>query len=323
MPRIRYDKKKPATPAKRAPIPPPPTKKAAKKVAKVAKKTPARRNPFLRHQDQIVLDPIIPTSNEASQIVFDLIIPISNGGFGDFKHRAANLELILAELPPQVHAILVEQTVSAENPNYRDRVKVASSCNHTWISVSAPIFNKPWLYNIGARNAKSHRLLFSEADVGLENHYFAKLLTWLNEHKYQWCIAWSRIIYWQQDMMHQKARHKPSRGGFEGGVVYMSKPFFWKIGGYNEWMQQLGGMDNEIIRRAEAVSRSKYFPWTIDHLWHPVSKYKTSSFRDLNKRIYKSVKNNPSRMSRILKRYASQAGGKAPLCKSRKPEWLQ
>ncbi len=322
MPRIRYDKKKPSPPAKRAPIPPPAAKKPVKKADK---KTPARRNPFLRRLEgeQIIFDRITPISDEENQIVFDLIIPISNGGFGDFKPRADNLEIILAELPPQVHAVLVEQTVSAENPNYRDRVKVASSCNHTWISVSAPIFNKPWLYNLGARNAKSHRLLFSEADVALENHYFIKLLAWLNEHKYQWCIAWSRIIYWQQDMIHQKARHKPSRGGPEGGVVYMSKPFFWKIGGYNEWMQQLGGMDNEIIRRAEAAnSRSKYFPWTIDHLWHPFSKYKSSRFRDLNKRIYKSVKDNPRRMSRILKRHAPQAGGKAPLCKTKNPEWL-
>lgn len=318
MPRIRYDKKKPSTPAKRAPKPPPAAKKAAKK-------TPARKNPFLRLQrNQIVFDRTIPTSSEGSQIVFDLIIPISNGGFNDFNHRADNLEIILAELPPQVHAVLVEQTVSAENPKYRDRIKVASSCNHTWVSVTAPIFNKPWLYNLGARNAKSHRLLFSEADVALENHYFANLLIWLNGHKYQWCIAWNRIIHWQQDMIHQKARLKPSRGGSEGGVVYMSKPFFWKIGGYNEWMQQLGGIDNEIIRRAEAADpRSKYFPWTIDHLWHPFSsKYKTSRFRDRNKQIYKAVKKNPTRISRILKRHASQAGGKVPLCESRKPEWL-
>ncbi len=290
MARIRVGKKK-ATPPKRGPKHPP------------AK----RRNPFLKLQGK--------------EVAFDLIIPISNGGFNDFAHRANNLELILAELPPQVHAVVVEQIIAVKNPKYRTKVK--TSCNHTWLTVSAPVFNKPWLYNIGARNSKSNRLLFSEADIALEKHYFPSLLAWLNIKKYQWAVAWNRLVYWQQDMIRHKPAEKPSRGGPEGGVVYMAKPFFWNIGGYNEWMRRLGGIDNEIIRRAESqATGSAYFPWTIDHLWHPYSPYKTSPTRDINRQIYKWVKKNPKEMIRILKQHAPQAGGKVPLCKSKKPEWL-
>lgn len=293
-----------------------PSKKAASQPSKnssVGKKStpkkkiePSRRNPFFR------LD--------GKQPAFDLIIPLSNSGFSDFSYRVDNLNTILNDLPAQVHVVLVEQIVNSQHPTYREKLNIGSQCRHKWVTVNYPVFNKSWLNNIGAKNSITNQLLFSEADVALEKNYFAYFQRWLGEKKFRWCIAWNRIVFWEKDRVSKKASHRPFKGGPEGGVVYMSKPFFWQIGGYNEWMQKLGGIDNEIIRRAEAVDRrSGYFGWTIDHLWHPYHRqYKQDRQRTINKGIYKQVAKNPSRAVQFCRRFVSQAGSKVPLCKNRK-----
>lgn len=271
------------------------------------KKALARANPFLKiNEDE-------PT--------FDLIIPVSNGGFKDFPHRVSNLKLILEEIPPQIHVIMVEQIINAKLPTYQSQLEPRD--NQTWLSLKSPVFNKSWLYNAGVRHAKTERLLFSEADVAIPKTYFPALLKWLQTHNYRWSIAWNRIIYWQPDKVRKKTTLRPSKGGPEGGVVFMLKSFFWNIGGYNEWMQRLGGIDNEIIRRAEALDRrSAYFPWTLDHLWHPFSEYKSNPSRERNKRIYRTVKCQPKRMIQILKRHISELGNEAPICAKRRATWL-
>ena len=261
-----------------------------------------RANPFLR------LDP--------RALSFDLVLPVANAGSDDFPHRCRNLECALGALPAGVHAVVVEQIVARDRPTVRSNTAVPEDLDHVWIEVEAPVFNKAWLYNIGARAAKSERLLFSEADVALEPHYWPHLARWIEATGYAWAIAWSELVYWGPDRVTKEETTRPKVGGPEGGAVFMDRDFFWSIGGYNEWMQQLGAEDNEIIRRAEAADpRTGLFPWVIDHLWHPASSLKVSPQREANRQLYREARDDPQAVIRRLRGFADRAGNPtAPLC---------
>lgn len=185
--------------------------------------------------------------------------------------------------------------------------------------VKYPIFNKPWLYNIGVALAKTNNILLGEGDVSVNLKFFIELEKYINSNNKDWFFCWNRIQYWNETRDKVLRDDAPRVGMAEGGIVYFKKDFFWSIGGANEHIQELGGIDNELIRRASFKTKTyDMFKWTIHHMWHPVSnikkdKWKNGKHRQNNVRIYYFTKSNPDKMIDILNK-EKQGKPDKPLC---------
>ena len=160
--------------------------------------------------------------------------------------------------------------------------------------------------------AVGNNLLFAEADMDIDLDYIQALKRYLLNLGLKWSFCWNRINF-----LNAKGEidfTKEQEAGYtEGGVVYFDKLFYKKIGMANEFFETLGGMDNELIRRAEVyypVSRMKY---TLNHIYHKESKFKNDIHRDRNKELYYLVRQNPIYAMQILKSF--KYNNEYPICR--------
>lgn len=255
----------------------------------------------------------------------DYIIPICNMGDNSFDYRLRNLEALIRIIPPFVNLVIVEQIVDTTKKLYINNIREPEKINIDKQIVRHPIFNKPWLYNIGVNMTRTDKIFLAEGDINTNRLYFGDLFTYIysGEGKHlDWFFAWDEIIYWDEQFKNKARVDSPRPGMAEGGVVYFNKDFYWKIGGANEWLQELGGIDNELSLRAKFVSGYYLnFKWTINHLWHPISHvkkdgWKYATHRLNNRRIFYKVKENPQKMIDILRE--NKIGiPTEPICKSK------
>lgn len=173
------------------------------------------------------------------------------------------------------------------------------------IEVNYPIFNKSWLVNVGVRQAKADVVCIAEADMWAYSPYLTKVVDWMKRFKMGWCFAWNRLHYTSpeekamiletetQPIERPSRIVRPTKGYSEGGLIMFTKRFYQNMGGFNEWMEELGGIDNEVCRRAEYLSsgRNRYpmFPEIVYHLWHEKVRRKESESRKRNVGIYRYV----------------------------------
>lgn len=257
---------------------------------------------------------------------FDFIIPICNMNNDGFEERFRNLMVITNNLPKNnsVHLILIEQIINKENPKFLDHLNIPEKLDHTKVFVEFPVFNKPWLFNLGVKESKYQNLLLSEMDVNINPGYIEKIEEYLldiNKPGKKWFFAWNKILYWNKELNKVEQEHTCSKGMREGGLIFIKKDYYWEIGGGNEFIQELGGPDNEFIRRAEHLTNNyPKMKGTIHHLWHPIHNLKTNDWknstrRDRNRQIYGIVKSRPNLMMSILKEHIKYLGNKnCPLC---------
>jgi len=256
----------------------------------------------------------------------DYIIPICNMGDDGFDYRLRNIESLIRIIPPFVNLIIVEQIVDTTRKLYTSNIRMPDKINIDKRIVRYDIFNKSWLYNIGVKLARTDKILLAEGDINTNRLYFGDLFTYIynGEGKnLDWFFAWDEIIYWDKEFKNKVRADSPRPGMAEGGVVYFNKDFYWKIGGANEWLQELGGIDNELAERSKFLSGYYIkFKWSINHLWHPISHvkkegWKYAKHRLNNRRIYYKVKSNPQEMIDTLCKHNQEIGNsKNPICKS-------
>lgn len=263
--------------------------------------------------------------NGKTNFNMDLIIPVCNMGDDSYKYRLRNLESIVRVMPQNIHLIIVEQMLDPTLPLYSNNIRIPTNKSITKILVRYFIFNKGWLFNIGVRNAKTPHILLGEGDTGVDLNYFTELYKFAKKRPKnkirRWFFAWDEIIYWDETFSKKIRVAKPTRGMSEGGILYYNKTAYWEMGGASEWFLELGGIDNEMALRASHMFKSyDMFPWTINHLYHPVShvkkdKWINGQYRLENRRIYYATKKDPDKMIRFLRKHKDKAGSKdAPLC---------
>lgn len=257
--------------------------------------------------------------------VADLIIPAHNAEGADFPYRKVNLKSIVENTPKDVHIVVVEQVRKDEVPLISDAVEESENLTKVVKNYSGA-FCKGWLYNVGVRHSKTEHIVLGECDCWSEDpEYWKDLVSWVIEKKLKWAFAWNSLT------KHRRNRDpitlRPKRGGSEGGHVYFNKKFYWSIGGHNEGgMKDLGAVDCEIIRRAEAVAPGyPKFPRTIIHGVHSWSRLKgksrstpvTKNYK-MNKRIYSKVCSNPRGEAKRLGSLADKLGRDKPLFETMK-----
>ena len=141
-----------------------------------------------------------------------------------------------------------------------------------------------------------------------------ELYKYIASNRLNWCHAWNRIKYYDKEHVNIYRDDSPKKGGAEGGLIFFQKKYYWVIGGANGWMYELGGMDNEITRRAEFKEQDKQFIWTIEHWWHEQNRMKMknwefANYREKNRKIYKDVVKNPKQYIKIFNSLQNQLGG--------------
>jgi len=251
----------------------------------------------------------------------DYIVPLCNMGGSDCSNRIKTLNhamerFIDAQKDVKVTVVFVEQILNEVHPAIIPQLKTDLGISIRQITVKHPIFNKGWLYNIRARNAVSDNLILTESDIFVPNDmYFNNLLLWVKKHNTPWAFGWNKICYvnaQNTDLFFKgnKLNYRdydrvssPNPGSTEGGTVYFKKDFYFNsLGGASEFFLELGGIDNEIIRRAQKVSQQYLkFPQTIAHLWHPTSNVKNGKHRSDNRTLYHYTRLRPAVVTKFIK----------------------
>jgi len=223
--------------------------------------------------------------------MFTLIIPVCNINGPDFEDRVDNIHNQLSPYKNDLlKIIIVEQIVNDKFPTYKDTIGNVDH-NVKFIQINYPIFNKSWCYNIGVKASESNDIILGESDCIPYRplRYFKPLYNYIKNNNLKWCHCWDRITYY--DVFGRVVREDtPRRGMCEGGLVYFDKDYYWKIGGCNEFLQELGGIDNCLIRQAEYFTKSKPFNWKLIHQFHRHNDMKgdwsKAKYRKNNQKIY-------------------------------------
>jgi len=254
----------------------------------------------------------------------NVIVPVCHIG-PDWQNRVSTingpLNTFLSHQEYPVRLIIVHQKLAATEPD----MEVKTTVNTIYRSMVSPRFNKPWLYNVGALLADGENLVLAEADCVGTGPTLSRMVDVGRERKeLQWGFAWHKLIYVNEiDSRQVKAgtlqlrscfgrESRPKRGGPEGGLLWIRKSFYKRIGGMNELFYGLGGMDNEFACRCYASTHTYYrHPSTLFHLWHPGSPMKKGQTRQANKLFYRYTMSAPVMVSKRLS--AKQWGGQQPL----------
>lgn len=251
----------------------------------------------------------------------DYIVPLCNMGSSDCSHRVRTLSHAMnrflgVQKDVHVNVVLVEQILDDKYPTIIPQIEKVEGLSVRNITVRHPIFNKGWLYNIGARNSISDNLILTESDIFVPNDtYFRNLLVWIQKNKAPWAFGWYKIYYvnrqntdgfFKGSPLNYKNYDRvssPNPGSTEGGIVYYDKSFYFNtLGGASEFFLELGGIDNEIIRRAQkGFPQYLKFPQIISHLWHPTSKVKNGKYRSANRTLYHYTRLRPQVVTKYLK----------------------
>lgn len=252
----------------------------------------------------------------------DYIIALYDNQENDYPYRLRILKILLDSMPKTINTIIVEQTKSNQKRTYSENLQKYTDV--TFINKKFDgYFNKSWLYNVGARNSVTNVLLFAESDNIQEPLYYKKILDYhKSKNNLKWFICWNELIYLgKDDNKIEKVVKNPKVHGFaEGGLVLFRKQFFFSIGGYNEWLECLGGMDNDIAWRADIISNQfNHMLGTIFHYWHPKSSLKGCNdeqhnlIRKRNIEMYNNLRKNKNFTS-LLCSYSDKIGGDEPMC---------
>jgi len=259
------------------------------------------KNSFL----ELLTPPTRKIANDNLEL--DYIIPISNVNEEEFPYRLKAIQTLINHLPSNVHLILAEQIISHRTPTYGKSLLIPEHITYTWKKVSYPTFNKAWLNNIAARISKTPHLIFAESDMVVDEKYINALIKFIKQKNPKWAVGWNHLIYWHKDMKSVEKIHWHSKCA-QGGLIYFHRNFYWKVGGFNEAFENLGGIDNEMYIRSSFYVKPKKLIYTVHHMWHPASKLKIHRSRKKNVQFYKNTKNQTRDINKKIQLIKHQFG---------------
>lgn len=243
-------------------------------------------------------------------MLVNYIIPICNMGGSDIKERYSNLNFIINNFLEKeecsVNLILVEQVVSGEylpiGGRLKSRNRKLRNVSIDYVKVHHPVFNKPWLYNIGVRRAVTANIIIAESDMYTDRPLLSKVVKYARANLYPWCFCWSEMRYLSSeskdllmeggisiDDLPVYAVRKPSQGWMEGGPLFFDLDFWVnRLFGANEMYQKLGGIDNDLCFRAKKLSNVyPRYERNLYHMWHKDCSMKNDPQRKVNSAYFR------------------------------------
>ena len=114
-------------------------------------------------------------------------------------------------------------------------------------------FNKSWVMNVGAKNARYNGMVFIDAEISFGNDYLNKIIE--GTQKYEFFNGWSEYVCMSgRDNPKERRHYWPKTIRAMIGSFYSTKDFYFhKLGGYNENYFGYGAEDNDICYRAKYV----------------------------------------------------------------------
>ena len=261
------------------------------------------------------VDVIIPCSAMLPQSVEDRVENINFGLQHFFGNQTAcNLRVIVIEQCLDGHEYFL--------PHIEEKY-----CEVEKVRIDWPKFNKQWCINVAAKHyALSDNICVAESDMWSDEDYFAEALEYFDARGLRWMFLWNRLYYTEPEEKDkilaslQLREHVakqiciPRHGYSEGGVVMFKKELLLGIGGGNEWIEELGGPDNDLASRSFAATRTyDAFNAMVYHLSHPGLKKTRKGQRKKNIAIIRDMSKDPKRHNRYLRR-CNFGDKKAPLC---------
>ena len=243
----------------------------------------------------------------------DLIIPYYISEESDSKFRLNNIMEIIELLPSNVALQLV----------YSGNIDLSHLMKDNIFSIKIKhlsYFVKGWFYNVGVKHSITNNIVLGESDILFQSFHFDNIIKYKEINNYKWFFAWDKLLYLKENSIevHKEIIPMPDRA--EGGLVFFDKRFYINIGGASEFYKDLGGIDNDFIRRTEYItSNYPMMPGTIKHKWHPANymkkdDWKYAKYRNNNIKLYNKVKKNPKYYLQLLSKYSDEIGGDYPLC---------
>jgi hypothetical protein len=233
-----------------------------------------------------------------------IVIPVSSLVPESVGHRLEAVQAAVKDFYHGVEVIVVEQSLDGSyyflpKLNGVKKIELKNEC-----------FNKGWCCNVGVKASTRDYVVIADSDMCSRDVMWDRLHKFMVENKHKWAFAWSRLIKTKPGQrvkvlsgidMPGLPHTTPQRGLHEGGLVCIKKSFYYEIGQMNEHMRNVGGIDNEIIRRCMCASEYVYpiHNALVYHLFHP-QRHKSSwkwlgkNTRKENIKILKKVQNSPT-----------------------------
>lgn len=251
-----------------------------------------------------MIDVIIPVGNLVPESLVSRVETLLYA-FPNFYGRQTDVGLKI---------ILVEQSLDGKLyflPNLPTMIKkFGQEVKIQHIEIGYPVFNKSWCVNVGFRHSTASHVMVADPDIFCRKNYFLKLFQ--QKEKTPWRFAWNELYYTEMGDKHlimagrtpQVEPHcGPRKGYSEGGLVLFERKFFEEMGLANEFMQELGGIDNDMMARARHLFPGEdNFPMFIWHLWHEGSKKSSRPSRQVNVGITTKANTHTREMIDLCKR---------------------
>ncbi len=230
----------------------------------------------------------------------------------DYVHKQnyTDVEIIVVE---QINCTLGNMHIAGPYVTKDSRItkyQVIESKNH-------PVFNQPWMSNVGAKLSIGSKLLFMDSDIIIPPGYLQRISTTLfsfafgfENIKFISRKDSKKILHGDQiELTYANLDHIYSSGivvgQHPGHLVCVDRNFFINtVGYYSENYFGWGGNDNDLARRAlHILNNPKYarhttrIPSDVFHLWHERGYAKSSPEV---KALYYKTHYNPAEVTKRL-----------------------
>jgi|GEM_PF-5862859 len=140
------------------------------------------------------------------------------------------------------------------------------------------LFNRSWGMNIAFWQSNGEHIVCTDSDIILEQPDIREALIYLAE--WEVINPYTKIFDLTQEESQQSPfpKHSKERTGLNmaGGILFIQRQAYVKIGGWNEEFEGWGGEDNAFAIKILRIFISHLtLPGTAYHLWHPTSKAQT------------------------------------------------
>ena len=148
-------------------------------------------------------------------------------------------------------------------------------CKYIYVNTQNLIWNKSYALNIGALNSKGQIYLIADIDLIFESHFIERIkLLNFNSNFYNYtCYYLPKGYNFIFDNWSVISLKQYRNSGKAPGLLIVSKIHFLEINGYDEYYQQWGIEDDDMVKRLKALGvlqiyldENKYISL---HQWHP------------------------------------------------------
>lgn len=186
-------------------------------------------------------------------------------------------ELIIVEQVTNLNKVEAQQRIRSIMPKELLTSKTAELVNYQYIQCvrkEGLPFNKSWLMNVGARNARYDTIVFMDADSLFGADYFRQIKSFFlaRDVKKKLAVLWNYLILLPGPSNYPSRHVRPDMIRTLGGIWGTSKAwFFGEFGGMNENFEGYGGEDNEGYERGCKVLNIPhllFLTYPLAHQYH-------------------------------------------------------